>query len=244
MVYIADRWHEELRKIGLDTFETLWQLNIPRVDEPNIARGGWSEVCRYELPSTVQQINALYIKRQENFTTFSWRSPLSGDATFKREFNNLLFCREQGIPVVSPVFFAEEKDKRQYRAILVTASLDDMCSLDKSASIKNLEPGQRRALIRVIAQAVKQLHQLGYQHGCLYPKHIYYRFGADGRPEIRFIDLEKLARNAWYKGGIYRDLDTLFRRSYDFSTRDKLCFLQAYAGRDRRLIRKIIQKLS
>ncbi len=244
MVYIADAWREQLHNKGLNAFEDFWDMEVPRADEPNTGRDGWSEVCRYELNDSDININALYVKRQENFTTFSWQHLLEGQATFEREFENIMLCIRQNFPVVTPVYFATRDDAGKHQAILITESLDSMDACDNTKAINKLTVTQRRSLIRIIAHHVKSLHDIGYQHGCLYPKHIFYKIDKDSQPEVRFIDLEKLAKTAWYRGGKYRDLDSLSRRSYNFSMRDKLYFLKSYTDGDKYQMHQLIKELT
>ena len=40
--YIAAEDADVLRRYGLDRFESLWALQLPEVDKPNIAGHGWS----------------------------------------------------------------------------------------------------------------------------------------------------------------------------------------------------------
>jgi len=112
-----------LADAGLDNFEALWNLSLETVDEPNVDRGGWSSVCRLELPG-----GAYYLKRQVNHLTRSFYRPL-GEPTFAREFRNITRCKERGVPVVEAAFHGERcgrnnEGANEWRAILLTHALD------------------------------------------------------------------------------------------------------------------------
>jgi hypothetical protein len=244
--YLYPQWQPAMTAIGLSDFNSVWEFPLERVDEPNVGRGGWSEVCYYKLPDPVFGVKALYIKRQQDFGFFDWRRPLKGLPTFQREYNNLVWCIEQGLPVVKPVAF-DVRDKGGHRqAILITQALDNYFSLDNSEVVGKLAVRLRRTLIRSVATVLKRLHQSGLQHGCLYPKHIFVNNACREGEEIdiRLIDFEKASPLSFMNKGIYRDLDTLNRRSYEWGSRDRICFLNSYCGGDKIKMRNMLKRLT
>lgn len=230
--------------IGMADFNSIWTLSLKPVDHPNQGRGGWSEVSYYPLPEPVLGVKGLYIKRQQDFVCFDWRRPRKGLPTFQREYRNLSWCLERDLPVVKPVFFGVRDEKGHRQAILITQGLNNYFSLDNDDEIALLRINQRRALIRAVADTIRRLHKNGVQHGCLYPKHIFAHRADSQNIDIRLIDFEKaLPLSIWNKG-VMRDLDTLNRRAYSWSRRDRLCFLKQYCHADSTLMRSYIHKLS
>ena len=47
--YVANDWEAVARANGLDSFESVWALDIGWFEEPNERRGGWSGVSRPEV---------------------------------------------------------------------------------------------------------------------------------------------------------------------------------------------------
>ena len=60
-----------LKRNGLDSFEAIWSLEAPWVEEPNFRRQGWSGVCRLTLDASEKQPVVIYLKRQENKQKYS-----------------------------------------------------------------------------------------------------------------------------------------------------------------------------
>jgi hypothetical protein len=109
------------------------------------------------------------------------------------------------------------------------------------------ERARRNRLIEALASPVRKLHEKGFQHNCLYPRHLFIK-ETDIEIRVRVIDLEK---NKWRPLGNkrrVRDLESLHRRTEGFTRSDRLRFLKAYCGIKRldkspkRLCRKIIRQ--
>ena len=49
--YSANDWPSTAAANGLDSFESIWALDIGWFEEPNVRRGGWSGVSRYDVTS-------------------------------------------------------------------------------------------------------------------------------------------------------------------------------------------------
>ena len=147
--------------------------------------------------------------------------------------------------MVKPVAFGVRDHDGHRQAILITQALDGYFSLDDKELVDRLGIGLRRKIIRAVASSVKRMHKSGWQHGCLYPKHIFVNRGCERSYEVdvRLIDFEKASPLSWWGKDIYRDLDTLYRRSYGWSEQDKLCFLLAYHEGDHEKFRITINKL-
>lgn len=226
------QWRASLSASGLDTFDALWNLQAPWFDEPNRARGGWSGVSRIEITFPADTRHAVFLKRQENYQTFSWRHPLKGIPTLLREFRLILHYRAAGIETLDPVYFAMRPMAAGHRAILMTAALDGFVSLDVYAAgwqAQRRPPwADRRRVLATVADLTRRIHDARILHNCYYPKHLFVRIGSDGVVEACVIDLEK---SRWRPLAVFRalrDLDTLNRHAPEWSRGERLRFLKAY----------------
>lgn len=225
--FIAQRWQAILEHNHLDSFDAWWQLEAGWFEEPNQRRGGWSGVSRVELRAADGNTLPVFLKRQQEHTTRTWRHPFRGELTFRREMHNILAYRAAGVPALEPVFFAEQQVDGRRCAVLVTVALEGFAELARPADRR-----QRRAVIHACAGTVRRLHAAKLQHNCLYPKHIFVR--SDGNhAEARLIDLEKTKRVRRRRCAVLRDLDSLNRHAQDWSLTDRLRFLLDYAGTGR-----------
>jgi hypothetical protein len=152
---------------------------------------------------------------------------------------------------LEPVFYEGRYDSEGIQAILITEYLEDYIPLDDLISSYHGQgwPGRagRNRLIEALALPVRKMHEKGFQHNCLYPRHLFIR--NTGREiRVRVIDLEK---NKWRPLGNkrrVRDLESLHRRTGGFTLSDRFRFLNAYCGikrldkKSKRLCRKIIKQ--
>ena len=67
--FVANDWGLIARTNGLDSFESIWTLDIGWFEEPNERRGGWSGVSRYEIELPDGRREGIFIKRQQNHIT-------------------------------------------------------------------------------------------------------------------------------------------------------------------------------
>lgn len=235
--FVNERWRPILAHNGLADFNALWDLKANWFEEPNHRRGGWSGVARCELKLPEGGTRAVFLKRQQNHGTFSWRHPLRGMPTFQREFSKIMHYKACGIPSVEPVYFAMRTIGKDQRAILVTEELTDFFSL-QARTQQWLESGAPARPVRLrylgaIAGLLAQMHAKGIQHNCFFPKHVFTRMNPDGSVEARVIDLEK---SRWRPGRILaarRDLYSLTLQSLCWSRTDRLWFFKAYLGIER-----------
>lgn len=248
--FLSPAWRAELAHHGLADFDALWQLPLPWFEPPNQRRGGWSGVSRHDFISPTGQRHSVFIKRQENHQTFSWRHPLRGIPTFLREFRLLLRYRASGVPTLDPVYFARRATVAGQRAILITVALDGYVPLDAYVAGWP-SPGyaplaERRRVLCAVADLTRRIHDGRIQHNCYYPKHIFVRVlpqnlkdqkgskGAEGTAaahevvDARVIDLEKSRGRPLAVFCALRDLDTLNRHAPEWSRSERLRFLKAY----------------
>ena len=208
----------------LDSFESLWALELEAVDEPNTERGGYSTVSRLQLGE-----QAYYLKRQRNHLTRSLRHPL-GEPTFARELRNIEHYRQLGIPALQAAFFAQRRLAGKQCAILLTRALDGWRDLDSWLQGWEAHPATRRlAIVQACGELARRLHGARQVHGCFYPKHIFLREQADGF-HAQLIDLEK-TRPLWFgERDRIKDLEPLLRRAGAWSEAEVRQLVVAYLG--------------
>ncbi|MCL2021718.1 MAG: lipopolysaccharide kinase InaA family protein [Betaproteobacteria bacterium] len=228
--FFADR--AVLAASGLDNFAALWNLSLEAVDEPNVDRGGWSSVCRLELPGGIY-----YLKRQVNHLTRSFYRPL-GEPTFAREFRNSMRCKERGVPAVEAVFYGERRgqDKdgaREWRAILLTSALDaseGWQSLeDWMSDWAALAEIARHDILVACGGLARALHGAGLISNCFYPRHVLIRAILDGFA-ARLIDLEKMRGICFPKRDRIKDMEQFVRHAPVLSEAETRFLLGIYLG--------------
>lgn len=236
--YLDPAWQPILAHNGLADFDALWNVDAGWFEPPNERRGGWSGVSRLELTRPDGTACAVFLKRQENHNTFSWRHPFQGIPTFLREFRLIQRYLAAGVPSLKPVCFAI----RSQRALLVTEELTGFAGLDRHLDAwPTLDAATRRQIIDTVASLTQRLHAAGIQHNCYYPKHVFVKVGAGGRTlagaavcmgmvEARIIDLEKSRWNPLARQRSLRDLDTLNRYAPACRRSERLRFLKTYLG--------------
>lgn len=222
-------------------FSSLWHRYTNWFEAPNIRRGGWSGVIRQSIVTATGAVD-VFIKRQENHISKTWRHPFKGEATFCKEYRNIQRLTQKHIPTLTTLFFEQQGMK----AILATKALKDYEPLPNASLALNSD--QKRLLLTQIADHLRLMHRHHFQHNCLYAKHIFVkRF--DGEWQIRFIDLEKLKWRFFRNAAVYKDLLTLYRHADgNWSHKDRLFFFRAYqqeaklSARSKKLWRKLQQR--
>lgn len=230
--YIDEHWRSILVFNGLTDFESFWELEAPWFEEPNHRRGGWSGVSRCELKLPDGGTRAIFLKRQENHCTFSWRAPFRGIPTFCREFKHIMNYQSKSIPSLNPVYFAVRRTGKDRRAILITEELTGFTSLEDIVDtwLKGGAPSRvrRRHILKSVAELVQRMHGHGIQHSCLLAKHVFVRQNADGSVNARVIDLEKSRWRPFRTLCAMRDLHSLNRFSSCWNLTDRLWFFKEY----------------
>lgn len=221
--FVNPAWQSVLTHNGLADFDALWGIDAGWFESPNRRRGGWSGVSRLELTRPEGTACTVFLKRQENHGTFSFRHPVQGVPTFEREFRLIQRYRAAGIPTLEPVYFAV----RGQRAMLMTVALDGFLPLDSLAG--NWQP-YRKEILATVALLTRKLHDARIQHNCFYPKHVFVKVDAGGTAEARVIDLEKSRWRPLRLICTLRDLDTLNRYARGWRRTERLYFLKTYLG--------------
>lgn len=231
--FLAASWRKRLEANGLTDFERLWRLELPPLDSANTTRGGVSFVGTLVLAARTRGGRRLVVKRQHNHLTRTWRHPLKGIPTARKEFDNMRRFARCGLGSAAPVFFGQRRDRRGVRAILMTEYLEGYQSLDtllaQWAHTPDSRDAAREAILRQAADLIARMHRAGFRHNCLYPKHLLVNTAATC-PDIRLIDLEKAARSLGGGRRMTRDLSAFFRRAPHWSASDQARFLVDYFG--------------
>ena len=178
---------------GRTAFDLWWSGVGDWVEPPNQRRGGESGVLRMRD----QDARLCYVKRQIDHLYRSWLHPL-GRPTAMREAAALHAWRAIGVRVPEVLFSAARQVGGQWQALLVTEALEGFQDLEHWYAQGGLErdgEALHARLLEAIGTTLARLHRERWQHGCLYPKHIFFRVH-DGEVEVALLDLEK-SRRRW-----------------------------------------------
>ena len=231
--YLGEGWQTLLSKNNLATYGSLWRLKADWFEEPNIRRGGWSGVVKVSLKQTNDDPVFIFIKRQENHLSRTWRHPIKGVATFIKEYNNLRLFHKYDIPTPELVYFGARSNNGKPQAIIATKELVGYQSLNvllhKSDSSMIIGSKHRQALFKETAKVLYHMHQHRLQHNSLHPKHIFAKPLGDNW-DIRIIDLEKAKRRVFKHTASLRDLATLRRQMTELTDKEQITFFKAYVN--------------
>ena len=221
-VFIASADKALLERHGLTDFQSLWDVQLDAVDEPNTGRGGWSSVFRLELEG-----QGFYLKRQSNYLTYTLHHPL-GEPSFSREFRNISRYQKLGIPALQAAFYGERKVSGERQAILMTRALDGWTDLDTLLTQwSGLAAPARSSVLKACGELAHTLHKAGQVHGCFYPKHIFLQ-ERGGHYQAQLIDLEKTRPALFGKRDLIKDLEPLLRRAPMWGESERRELLAAY----------------
>jgi hypothetical protein len=229
-------WQILLKQNALGYFDALWQLQADWFEEPNIRRGGWSGVVKVPLEIAKNEPVFIFIKRQENHLSRTWRHPVTGIATFQKEYENLKRFHHYRIPTLELVYFGTRTYNGNRQAIIATQDLAGYSPLDALLSGANTDTignwESKQSLLSATAKVLSQMHQHNMQHNSLYPKHLFAK-RVDDDWDVRLIDLEKAKRRLFKKTAILRDLGTLRRHTLDLTAKEQVTFFKAYVNETR-----------
>jgi tRNA A-37 threonylcarbamoyl transferase component Bud32 len=203
-------------------FSGWWNAPGAWVEEPNVRRNGWSGMMRLRIGDTLY-----YIKKQCNHLCRTLDHPF-GWPTASRERVNISRLQALGLSVPNPVFHGERKSAEGYEAVLVTEELAGFLSLDTQTE---LDAGTRAALAAETGRVLGIMHRAGWQHSCLYDKHIMVRWSG-ATPEIALIDLEKLRKPLLPGKAARHDLEQLKRHQRIWSEEEWERLLSAHEKQD------------
>lgn len=182
------------------------------VEPPNQRRGGFSGVQRVRGPDGLP----VYRKQQIGHAHRDWRHPL-GEPTVLREARALRAFAALGIGVPTLLFCGRRDTPAGEQALLVTEALagfESLQALQERGALQQFSPLRRAALFHGLGALLARLHRARWQHGCLYPKHIFLRSTGDAQPpELALLDLEKSRRRLTRRQAARHDLRQLRRHT-------------------------------
>lgn len=213
------------------TFERWWHTQGEWVEAPNQRRSGESGVQR--IRTKAQQL--LYSKRQTGHLYRCWRHPL-GRPTILRELQAMQALDKLGIRVPKLVYCAAQKSAGQWRALLVTEALEGFVSLEQwyaSSNALRASAALNHHLLQQLAVMLSRLHLVGWQHGCLYPKHIFIKCHSARTGdwvELALLDLEKSRQRLFGAAASRHDLSQLYRHRGAMPESDWQTFVATYSS--------------
>lgn len=205
-------------------FDAWWLREGVWVEPPNQRRGGESGVQIV----TLEGGRRCYSKRQVEHTYRSLRYPL-GRPTVLREREAYAALGEIGVATPKLVYSGARKRAGVWQAILVTEALEGLVDIDQWYRTASAAVGEERrhAMLEELARQVALMHAGGWQHGCLYAKHVFVRCNDAGAPQVVLIDLEKCRRRRPERAS-RRDIDQFRRHRGAMPEADWSFFVDAY----------------
>lgn len=212
--------------IDMQSLDRWWSAPGDWVEAPNQRRNGESGVRFVQIGS-----RQYYCKQQSGHLHRSWRHPF-GRPTVLREAESITALQALGVPVPRLIFHAAEKLAGQWKAILVTEALTGMLPLDRwyAEIAESVSPAARAVLLERIGQTLAKMHRSGWQHSCLYAKHVFVRVedGPFPKAEVVLIDLEK-CRKRWFPHlATAHDMEQFRRHRAGMPEADWRCISQAH----------------
>ena len=220
--YGSDSARQTLNAAGLASFQALWTLDAPWVEEPNRERRGWSGVCRVALSTSNRQTFTAYLKRQENHGYRSLQNPFRIRPTAYREYQRLVAMKTVALHVPDVIYYGEREINEAHQAILLTKGVPQNISLDDYlAAAGNRPSSEVSQVIQDTAALIGRLHRHHFQHCALYGKHVLISGfpntkATTSHPEQRLvpylIDVEKARKRPLRPSIALRDLSQFYRR--------------------------------
>jgi tRNA A-37 threonylcarbamoyl transferase component Bud32 len=157
---------------------------------------------------------AYYKKQQVGHTYRSLRHPF-GYPTIAREVKALLAASSLGVPTPSLLYSDVRKLNGEWQSVMLTAALDGFVSLEdfyNQGVVKLLGQTLHLEILMRYGGVLAQLNMGGWQHGCLYLKHIFVDIQT---PVIKvaLLDFEKARRRLTVRQAARHDLRQVKRRS-------------------------------
>lgn len=225
-----------LQAAHLDSFEALWDQPHTFVEPINQRRGGWSGVSRLVLPDERGRSGTWYLKRQEQQKRYSWRYPF-GAPTFRYEVDALRLGLALRWPAVQLQAFGICKQSGRQRAVLVTREIP-LRSLE--AFHFDTQPLQQahEALVRA-GQQLLGMHTSGWQHGALFPCHMFLDLHTG---DLQLIDFERARKRSSLVDAAVADLTQLLRRADWFDAAILRALLKPYCEQAPRVIEQLTRR--
>lgn len=203
-----ERCAQQLSQAGYARFDDLWNLPQDFVEPANIRRNGWSGVSTLQIRNSQGVEELFYLKRQENQSRFSLRYP-AGALTFRYEADALSRAQQLGWPSVELVAaaFRTEAETGASQGLLLTRALSLPCLVDYEDKISDWSLYLPQ--LRHLGEQLLSMHMTGWQHGALFPVHIFIELSTG---DIRLIDFERARKRLRPQWAAYADLVQFIRR--------------------------------
>ncbi|BCG22048.1 MULTISPECIES: lipopolysaccharide kinase InaA family protein [Pseudomonadaceae] len=210
---------------GLRSFDRWWDSGGEWVEPANKRRGGESGVRI--LRSLNDERPDLYCKRQIGHIYRSLQHPM-GLPTVLRERKAYLAYARLGIRTPNIVYCGARRSDGNWQALLVTEALRGFVSLQDWYRVQG-ETHVAQHLMAALGTELARLHKGRWQHGCLYPKHIFVKTLTNTlggvQVEVALLDLEK-SRQRWSVGKASRKDLSQLRRHWGELPKDDLLALE------------------
>lgn len=236
MEYCDPHWANIFESNHLGNFDAWWDLDLPTIDSGNFGRGGRSVVSRHVIRMPDGKKQTIYIKKQQNYTCSSWKSPFTGIPTFEREYINWKHLNRLGIGTYDLAYFAKRYQGKNVQAVLVSIELPaiDLVEYTENKVYRDA-PGvfkQRRQIIFNTARMLKKMHDAGLKHGHLSPKHVFVG-GLPNHMRMYLIDMELMHKIWWRYFAMLNDLSRFAKRMKEWKQTERMRFLLDYLGEPR-----------
>lgn len=226
-----------LAENNLLSFDDLWNRDEKWFEPRNIGKSesSWSGVVRIDTAG-----KSFFLKRQENYFTLSPRYPFK-ISVVEDEYENIATFTDLEVPSLEVVACKVRLKDGKRQALIMTAALDGYVDLDAFSlglPRSGLSVTAKRRVLKNLAQLIRLTHSKGLFHGNLYPNHLFIDqnmlsgpLTSDSIP-CRFIDMERAGKAFPRKRKQLRDIETLDRRTPNWSRSDRLFFLLNYLNLD------------
>ena len=256
-----DRFRPHLFRAGLTGFDVVMASLVGQCLRALDDRENW----HLELTDPQEQPYGVYLKKHHVRT---WRSRLRaklgsgpGETAGRVEAQNVGSLTANGIGVMNLMAYGEKlHDDGLVESFVLTEELRSYTELPQFL-LRRFFPGgiSRNAsrdhdldgLIRQLALTVRRFHAAGYNHRDLYCCHFFVKEPAQGKFEIRLIDLQRVQRRRHFRRRwLVKDLAQLvWSAPRDrIKCTHKMAFIRHYLGvrklrpADKRLIREVLAR--
>jgi heptosyltransferase-2 len=257
---VHSEYKDILTQAGLATCAEVFAYEKgSRLDKPGLA--GSRERIRLELPASDDACTTLYLKRYHSPGTvqlikrlFTRRSR-AGAGCY--DFAPALELAQKGISVARPIAYGQECSKLgEKRSFVIIEELPHADALERllprweEAKQDYQLLGDKRELIKKVAELVRRLHEAGLFHRDLYLAHIFLGKDDTGQERLSLIDLQRIFRPLICKRRWQvKDLAQLYYSGREFFSRtDIIRFLHTYlqkellSAQDKTLARAVYRK--
>jgi hypothetical protein len=235
--FTSPQYEMFLAENNLLSFDDLWSRDEKWFEPRNIGKSesSWSGVVRIDTAG-----KSFFLKRQENYFTLSPRYPFK-ISVVEDEYRNIATFTECEVPSLEVVACKVRLKGGKRQALIMTAALDgyvDLDSVSRDLPRSGLSVKAKRHMLKSLAQLIKLSHSNGLFHGNLYPNHLFIDQKMMSGPLTsdsilcRFIDMERAGKAFPRKRKQLRDIETLDRRTPNWSKSDRLYFLLNYLNVD------------